>query len=501
MTTLDHVKKKTLQVRMMHSNKLLESLQEIVGKEFVTTDRFATFAYTRDTSTFGGTEAETVVRPGSTEEVSRIMSLANQHRIPVVVRGGGSSIYGQPKGVPGSNLLLDMTRMSAILDLNLENMTVTTQAGIIMGKLQHACNSEDLYIFTPSAPVHTVSLGGWMSGAAGGAGIWREVISMTVVLPNGTVVKTGGGPGTNVNQPLYYNRNLGGPDFTGLFIGDGGTFGIKTEATIRLVGLPQVTRARIVEFGELEKVLELILRHVKRVDPHPFDPLLVFGPGAMETFMPGSGEEDKFTVMGIMQGHTVKEVEAKLDALDVIVTDMKADRNPELDAMTEAMSSSGEGEEKMEMFGLDFFNGLGLAAWLPFNMPRASFNQTYPRLIEWREERLKEAEQRGFECTSRFEFFTPGDQCYLSGEVDAFFKDSDDPALREFVRTMIYDFQKYTHELGFIDVYNQGAMSNLNAHYWSPGFRSLYQTIKSTLDPYGILNPGLWVETTTNKER
>ena len=85
----------------MHSNKLLESLQEIVGKEFVTTDRFATFAYTRDTSTFGGTEAETVVRPGSTEEVSRIMSLAYQHRIPVVVRGGGSSIYGQPKGIPG----------------------------------------------------------------------------------------------------------------------------------------------------------------------------------------------------------------------------------------------------------------------------------------------------------------------------------------------------------------------------------------------------------------
>jgi FAD/FMN-containing dehydrogenase len=313
--------------------------------------------------------------------------------------------------VPGANLLLDMTRMNTILDLNLENMTVTTQAGIIMGKLQHACNREGLYIFTPSAPVHTVSLGGWMSGAAGGAGIWREVISLTVVLPNGSVVKTGGGPGTNVNQPLYYNRNLGGPDFTGLFIGDGGSFGIKTEATIRLVGLPHVTRARIVEFNTLENVLELILRHVKRVDPHPFDPLLVFGAGAMETFMPGSGEQGKFTVMGIMQGHTIKEVEAKLDALDAIVTEMKAGRNPELDAMTEAMSSSGEGEEGMEMFGLSFFNGLGLAAWLPFNMPRASFHETYPKLIAWREKRLEEAAQRGFECTSRFEFFTPGDQC------------------------------------------------------------------------------------------
>jgi hypothetical protein len=85
--------------------------------------------------------------------------------------------------------------------------------------------------------------------------------------------------------------------------------------------------------------------------------------------------------------------------------------------------------------------------------------------------------------------------------VDAFFKDSDDPELREFVKTMIFDFQKYTHELGFIDVYNQGAMSNLNAQYWSPGFRSLYQTIKSTLDPHAILNPGLWVEPTEDKER
>ncbi len=484
----------------MLPNKILESLQEIVGKGFVTTDRFATFAYRKDTSVFGGTDAGTVVRPGSTEEVSRIMSLAYQHRIPVVVRGGGSSIYGQPKGIPGSNILLDMTRMNTILDLNLANMTVTAQAGIIMGKLQHACNSEGLFIFTPSAPVHTVSLGGWMSGAAGGAGIWRELMNLTVVLPNGETVKTGGGPGTNVKQSLYYNRTLGGPDFTGLFVGDGGAFGIKTEATIRLLGLPQVTRARIVEFNQLEQALELILRHVKRVDPHPFEPLLVFGPGAMETFMPGSGDEGKFTVMGIIQGHSVKEVEAKLDALDEIVTDMKAGRNPQLDAMTEAMSSNGEEEEKMEMFGLDFFNGLGLAAWLPFNMPRASFHQTYPKLIEWREKRLGEAERRGFECTSRFEFFTPGDQCYLSGEVDAFFKDSDDPELREFVRTMIFDFQQYTHELGFIDVYNQGVMSNLNARYWSPGFCSLYQTIKKTLDPHGILNPGLWLDPAENRE-
>jgi FAD/FMN-containing dehydrogenase len=477
----------------MHSEDLLQALREIVGKDFVTTGRYATFAYTRDTSVFGGTQAETVVRPGSTEEVSKIMSLAHQQRIPVVVRGGGSSIYGQPKGIPGSNLLIDMTRMNRILDLNPKNLTVSTQAGIMMGKLQHACNQAGFFIFTPSAPVHTVSLGGWMSGAAGGAGISAEIMSVTVVLPDGSIVKTGGGPGTNIHQPLYYNRSLGGPDFTGLFIGDGGSFGIKTEATIRLLGLPQITRASIVELGTLEDALELVLRHVKRVSPHPFDPLLVFGPAAMEIFMPGAGSGDTFTALAIMQGHTILEMEAKRDAFDALAAELKAERNLALNAMSEAMSRSGEGEGGMEMFGLGFFNGLGRAAWLPFNMPRAGFQDVYPRLIEWREKRVEEATRKGFQCVARFEFFTPADQCYLSGEVDAFFRDSDDPELEEFIRTMIYDFQRYTHELGFIDVYNQGVMSNLNAAYWSPGFRSLYKTIKSTLDPHGILNPGLWL--------
>jgi FAD/FMN-containing dehydrogenase len=360
-----------------------------------------------------------------------------------------------------------MTRMNRILDLNPKNLTVSTQAGIMMGKLQHACNQAGFFIFTPSAPVHTVSLGGWMSGAAGGAGISAEIMSVTVVLPDGSIVKTGGGPGTNIHQPLYYNRSLGGPDFTGLFIGDGGSFGIKTEATIRLLGLPQITRASIVELGTLED--------------------------AMEIFMPGAGSGDTFTALAIMQGHTILEMEAKRDAFDALAAELKAERNPALNAMSEAMSRSGEGEGGMEMFGLGFFNGLGRAAWLPFNMPRAGFQDVYPRLIEWREKRVEEATRKGFQCVARFEFFTPADQCYLSGEVDAFFRDSDDPELEEFIRTMIYDFQRYTHELGFIDVYNQGVMSNLNAAYWSPGFRSLYKTIKSTLDPHGILNPGLWL--------
>ncbi|MCP4713898.1 MAG: hypothetical protein GY868_02185 [Deltaproteobacteria bacterium] len=188
-------------------------------------------------------------------------------------------------------------------------------------------------------------------------------------------------------------------------------------------------------------------------------------------------------------------MDIKKNRFDTIAQELGGTHTPELDAMTDIMAGGGEGEDKMEMFGLSFFNGLGLAAWLPFNIPRVSFTEIYPKLIAWREKRLAEAAQKGFECNARFEFFTPSDQCAVSGEVDAFFKETGSPALRDFVRDMILDYQKYTHELGLVDVYNQGVMSRINASCWSPGFKTLYSTLKKSLDPKGILNPGLWIDT------
>jgi len=481
---------------------LLQKLRDIVGDKYITSEPLATFVYSQDASVFGGTEAELVIRPGSTDEVSRILHLANEHRNPVIVRGGGASIYGQPKGSPGSNLLLDMTRMNRILEIDHESMTVSAQCGIIMGKLQHPCRQAGFYLFCPFAPLQIVSLGGWISGAAGGGGIWRDIISLTVVLPDGTIVKTGGGPGSNINQHLFYNRNLGGPDFTGLFIGDGGSFGVKTEATLRLTRFPEVMRASIFQFHDLGKVLEMIKRHVECVDPHPFYPIMVFGSGAMRNFMPDIGEGDSFVVMGMMQGHVTQEMDAKLDVLHALGEALGGQRNPALDAMAAAMAASSSSESETMMDWLSFFNALGLACWLPFTLPRRGFAENYQKLISWRQKRLEQAEQRGYRCGGTFEFFTPPDQSTIIGEIDIFFQGTPSPEMFAFVRSTMYAFQEYSHQLGSIDVYNQGMMSNLHARLWSPGFRQLYQTIKSALDPNGILNPDLWVHEQSNfKER
>jgi hypothetical protein len=163
-----------------------------------------------------------------------------------------------------------------------------------------------------------------------------------------------------------------------------------------------------------------------------------------------------------------------------------------LDAMADAMAASGGAESEMTMDWLALFNALGLTAWLPFTLPREGFCTVYYQLLDWRTKRLEEAAKKGFVCHGTWEFFTPCDSSSLIGEMDAFFKDTGNPEVVAFARNMMQDFQLYARQLGSIDVYNQGFMADLNATHWSPGFRGLFQTVKASLDPNNILNPGLW---------
>ena len=107
---------------------------------------------------------------------------------------------------------------------------------------------------------------------------------------------------------------------------------------------------------------------------------------------------------------------------------------------------------------------------------------------------MRAADEQGYRCNATWEFFTAIDQSTIIGEMDVFFEETHEPGLQAYARDLMRDFQEYAHRLGSIDVYNQGFMAALNATCWSPGFRDLFQTVKTSLDPNNILNPGLWTD-------
>jgi hypothetical protein len=235
-------------------------------------------------------------------------------------------------------------------------------------------------------------------------------------------------------------------------------------------------------------------RHVQRDTSFPFDALLVFGAGAMENFAVGTEGVKAFTVQRMAMGYSSNELDCRLAAFHADAQELGGTSNPALEAMAAAMEASAgtEGDPGMDWMAL--FNGFGRAAWLPFTLPREGFADAYHQLLAWREERMRAVDERGYRCNATWEFFTAIDQSTIIGEMDVFFEETHEPGLQAYARDLMRDFQEYAHRLGSIDVYNQGFMADLNATCWSPGFRGLFQTVKTSLDPNNILNPGLWTD-------
>lgn len=243
---------------MVHS--LLRPLAEIVGEEYVSDDDFVLYSYSRDSSPFPERIPGVVVRPGSTEEVSAVVALANRTGIPVISRGGASTVCGIPAGEPGRSIVLDLTRLRAILDVNKENMTVTVQCGAPWSKLYYELGKLGLYTPCVWFPGYTGTVGGSISEAGNPQfhqeyGLFgRHVLSLRVVLPDGEIVRTGSAANA---YGTVFSRYTHGPDVTGLFIGDHGIFGVKTEATLRLFPLPK-TRSGCFGFLDAEKAFRAL---------------------------------------------------------------------------------------------------------------------------------------------------------------------------------------------------------------------------------------------------
>jgi len=176
-----------------------------------------------------------VALPESTAQVSALVRLAAEHRVPIVPRGAGSGLSGGAAGIEGG-LTIALTRMDRILEIDRANLVVVTQPGIINAELKRQVAEAGLFYAPDPASYEICSIGGNLGTNAGGLccvkyGQTRDsVLGLEVVLADGRVIRTGG---RNV-------KDVAGYALTHLFVGSQGTLGIITEATLRLhVAPPQ----------------------------------------------------------------------------------------------------------------------------------------------------------------------------------------------------------------------------------------------------------------------
>jgi len=231
----------------------IESFRQIVGAAFVLVDEQSLRDYGHDETEELSFPPQVVLRPSDTAQVSAIMKVCNQSRIPVTPRGAGTGLSGGALPHLGG-VLISTDRLNRIIEIDERNLQVTTEPGVITEVLQNAVKEKGLFYPPDPSSRGSCFIGGNIAENSGGPkavkyGVVRDyVLNLELVLPDGEVIWTG----ANVL------KNSTGYNLTQLVVGSEGTLGIVTKIVLRLIPLPKHELLMLVPFNSLEKAGEAV---------------------------------------------------------------------------------------------------------------------------------------------------------------------------------------------------------------------------------------------------
>lgn len=245
MQTVSTVNKNALQ--------LIDAFKKIVGDDYLFTDEENLNNYAHDETENLHFLPDIVIKPRTTSEISQIMVICNEHKIPVTPRGAGTGLSGGALPHLGG-VLLSMERMNSILQIDERNLQVTTEPGVITEVLQDVVKEKGLFYPPDPSSRGSCFIGGNIAENSGGPkavkyGVVKDyVLNLEIVLPTGEIMWTG----ANVL------KNSTGYNLTQLIVGSEGTLAIVTKIVLKLLPFPKYDLLMLVPFNSLEKAGEAV---------------------------------------------------------------------------------------------------------------------------------------------------------------------------------------------------------------------------------------------------
>ena len=240
------------------SSAFISRVAGIVGGPFVREDALSRETYGTD-GTRKGAPADLVVLPGSVGDVSRILTLCNEERVPLVARGAGTGYTGGAVPARGG-IVLSLERMNHILEIDPLNLLARVQPNVITGDLQDAVEAVGLFYPPDPASLRQSALGGNVAECAGGPRAFkygttkRYVLALEAVLASGEVIHTG-------SKAV---KNVVGYDLTQLLVGSEGTLAVITEITLRLIPRPPAEATLLAEFIDVDAAVDAVTELIQR---------------------------------------------------------------------------------------------------------------------------------------------------------------------------------------------------------------------------------------------
>jgi glycolate oxidase len=449
---------------------VIARLRAIVGAEHVIVDPEKVEPYGQDAMK-EKFPPEAVLFPRTAQEIAAILILANEARFPVTARGGGVGYTGGAVPIEGG-VVIGTDRMNQIKEINPDDLNVVTEPGVRTYALQQAVEAVGLFYPPDPASYKDSFIGGNVAENAGGIrsakyGVTKHyVLGLEVVTPTGEIIRTGG----------RTSKNVVGFDLTGLMCGSEGMLGVITEATLRLLPLPEATRTVRATFHTMREACACVARFSRaRVTPVAIEVLDRNSIAAVESQYAFGLAQDAGALLLVSVDGSVEEVERASLLVEEILREgggydlIRAVTKAEEDSLWDVRRSLSPAIKK---FGT-----------LKFNEDVVVPRSRVPELIEQVEE-----------IGHRYQTFVVNFGHAGDGNIHVnFMCDREDKEAvrraREAVRETFAVAVKLggtisgEHGIGYVKAPYLGMAIN------APTIEAMKQ-IKRALDPNGILNPG-----------